>query len=156
MIDELKLGTLAFPVKDGRVLLGLKKRKHGEGKWNGFGGKALPGEEIETTMLRELTEEAGIVATQFKRVGKLTFANEVNDMWGVVIYLVTGWEGQIVETEEMLPQWYPIDSLPFESMWPDDAYWLPHVLDGEVITGEFVLDDQGGLDTFKLDFVDSV
>lgn len=107
-------------------------------------------------MLRELVEEAGITAKNYKRVGKLTFTNEVNDMWGVLVYIVTKWSGTISETEEMLPQWYPVTSLPFESMWPDDAYWLPHVLAGQVITGEFVLDEHGALDTFKLDFVDSV
>lgn len=29
------------------VLLGMKKRGFGAGKWNGFGGKVQPGETIE-------------------------------------------------------------------------------------------------------------
>ena len=41
-----KLFTLMLVVKDGRVLLGEKKRGFGMGKWNGFGGKVEAGETI--------------------------------------------------------------------------------------------------------------
>ena len=36
--------TLALIQKDGKVLLGLKKRGFGMGLWNGFGGKIEHGE----------------------------------------------------------------------------------------------------------------
>lgn len=42
-----KLLTLVLVVQPGRVLLGMKKRGFGAGKWNGFGGKVQPGETIE-------------------------------------------------------------------------------------------------------------
>lgn len=42
------------------VLLGLKKRGFGTGKWNGFGGKVEPGETIRQAAIREMKEEAGI------------------------------------------------------------------------------------------------
>lgn len=42
-----KLLTLVLVVRPGRVLLGMKKRGFGAGKWNGFGGKVQPGETIE-------------------------------------------------------------------------------------------------------------
>ncbi|XP_024245985.1 7,8-dihydro-8-oxoguanine triphosphatase-like [Oncorhynchus tshawytscha] len=38
-----KLLTLVLVVQPGRVLLGMKKRWFGAGKWNGFGGKVQPG-----------------------------------------------------------------------------------------------------------------
>ncbi len=34
------------------MLLGLKKRGFGAGKWNGFGGKVNPGEDIVDAALR--------------------------------------------------------------------------------------------------------
>lgn len=34
------------------VLLGMKKRGFGAGKWNGFGGKVQPGETIEEAARR--------------------------------------------------------------------------------------------------------
>ena len=41
-----KLFTLIFVRNGSEVLLGLKKRGFGVGKWNGFGGKVEPGETI--------------------------------------------------------------------------------------------------------------
>ena len=41
-----KVLTLAFIRDGGRLLLGMKKRGFGAGKWNGFGGKVDPGETI--------------------------------------------------------------------------------------------------------------
>lgn len=42
------------------VLLGLKLRGFGAGKFNGFGGKVEPGERIRDAAMREMKEEAGI------------------------------------------------------------------------------------------------
>lgn len=47
-----KLLTLVLVVQPGRVLLGMKKRGFGAGKWNGFGGKVQPGESIEDAARR--------------------------------------------------------------------------------------------------------
>lgn len=41
-----KMFSLVFIRKTTEVLLGLKKRGFGEGKWNGFGGKVEQGETI--------------------------------------------------------------------------------------------------------------
>ena len=41
-----KVLTLAFIRDVERLLLGMKKRGFGAGKWNGFGGKVDPGETI--------------------------------------------------------------------------------------------------------------
>ncbi len=42
-----KLLTLVFARQPGKILLGMKKRGFGEGRWNGFGGKVEKGETIE-------------------------------------------------------------------------------------------------------------
>ncbi len=42
------------------ILLGMKKRGFGEGKWNGFGGKLEPGERMIQCAQRELEEESGL------------------------------------------------------------------------------------------------
>ncbi len=47
-----KLLTLLFVLEPGRVLLGLKKRGFGVGRWNGFGGKVEVGESIEEGAIR--------------------------------------------------------------------------------------------------------
>ena len=47
-----KVLTLAFVREKAQILLGLKKRGFGEGRWNGFGGKVKPGEGIEAATKR--------------------------------------------------------------------------------------------------------
>ena len=49
-----KLLTLLFVVESDRVLLGMKKRGFGAGRWNGFGGKVDKGETIEEAAKRYL------------------------------------------------------------------------------------------------------
>lgn len=42
-----RLYTLVLVVQPERILLGMKKRGFGAGRWNGFGGKVEEGETIE-------------------------------------------------------------------------------------------------------------
>ena len=41
-----KLLTLVLVREPGKILLGMKKRGFGQGRWNGFGGKVENGESI--------------------------------------------------------------------------------------------------------------
>ena len=47
-----KLLTLLFVIESDRVLLGMKKRGFGAGRWNGFGGKVDRDETIEEAAKR--------------------------------------------------------------------------------------------------------
>uniref|UniRef100_A0A8C9TMC5 Oxidized purine nucleoside triphosphate hydrolase n=1 Tax=Scleropages formosus TaxID=113540 RepID=A0A8C9TMC5_SCLFO len=68
-----KLLTLVLVVQPGRVLLGLKKRGFGAGRWNGFGGKVQPGETIEQAAKRELLEESGLTVDTLDKIGNIKF-----------------------------------------------------------------------------------
>ena len=68
--------TYRSPVGTGghpQVLLGMKKRGFGKGRWNGFGGKMAVGETIEDAARRELREEAGITVKNFEKLGIIDF-----------------------------------------------------------------------------------
>lgn len=52
MVVTNKLLTLAFVTKPGQILLGMKKKGFGVGRWNGFGGKVERGETIEEAAKR--------------------------------------------------------------------------------------------------------
>ena len=60
-IGSIKDYTLVecFRTHEGKrqLLLGMKKRGFGVGKWNGFGGKFDAGETVRDCALRELEEE---------------------------------------------------------------------------------------------------
>jgi 8-oxo-dGTP diphosphatase len=136
--------TLCFvidPDEGRQVLLGLKKRGFGVGKWNGFGGKIEPDETPPQAASRELYEECGLRATpaDLEPHGTLTFrfphCKEYDHF--VHVFLTHRWQGVPVETAEMRAVWYPVDALPFDAMWDDDKYWLPLVLQGKRLTAEF-------------------
>lgn len=60
-VPSKKLLTLVFLREEGKVLLGMKKRGFGVGKWNGFGGKVEAGETIPDAAAREVREECGYI-----------------------------------------------------------------------------------------------
>ncbi|KAI5221472.1 7,8-Dihydro-8-Oxoguanine Triphosphatase [Manis pentadactyla] len=68
-----KLYTLVLVLQPQRVLLGMKKRGFGAGRWNGFGGKVEDGETIEEGAKRELQEESGLTVDTLQKVGQIMF-----------------------------------------------------------------------------------
>ena len=69
------LTTLCIIHQHPRVLLGMKKRGFGVGRWNGFGGKVQREETIEDAAKRELREEAG--SRETLKFYKPTFSNPI-------------------------------------------------------------------------------
>lgn len=136
-----KVLTLCIVVKNDEVLLGMKKRGFGVGRWNGFGGKIDEGETVEQGALRELEEEVGIEAAKIQKIGIIEFSFE-NDpkILEIHIFKVNEFKGEPTESEEMKPQWFSLDQIPFEQMWSDDKYWLPMLLEGKFFTGSFLFD----------------
>lgn len=138
---EEKDYTLVFcrrDSSDGRkeILLGMKKRGFGMGKWNGFGGKLEGTESIEECARRELLEECGLLATSLQRMGYLCFKMlESSKIMRVHVYQTRQFERELVESDEMRPQWYFEDELPFQHMWPDDAHWMPLLLSDKQFVG---------------------
>jgi len=139
--SKKKVLTLAFVHDDKRVLLGMKKRGFGAGRWNGFGGKVMPEETIEQAAAREFQEETGMRAKSLTLWGHLTFIFEGDPVeLDVHVFSAIG-EGNPIETEEMAPQWFAHSDIPLDAMWPDDRYWLPLLLAGKSFEGRFVFAD---------------
>lgn len=136
----MRQATLCFLVEGQRVLLGMKKRGFGRGKWNGFGGKVGEGESIEKAMEREVLEEVGVEVASNEKVAELHFAFPYKHGWdqAVHVFLAREWQGEPRESEEMRPEWFEVEKLPFSQMWSDDEYWLPRVLAGEKVVGKIV------------------
>lgn len=147
--------TICFLLKENKICLALKKRGFGAGKWNGVGGKVEPGEAITTAAARELKEEIGVSAKHehLEHTGTIDFHFNDNPSWNqrMHIFLVRVWEGEPGESEEMAPQWYEHDKIPFEKMWVDDPHWLPRIIAGKKILGKFHFRNNGTeIDEFEI------
>ena len=145
--------TLLFFVKDSQILLAMKKRGFGAGKWNGAGGKIEPGETVEQALVRESLEEVGMEPLSWKKVAELDFVQDATtDPWHMYVhaYISEEWKGEPTESDEMKPQWYEFNAIPYDDMWDDDRYWVPRVLAGEQLRGEFIFDENDLMTDHKI------
>lgn len=137
--------TLLFLRRDDELLLAMKKRGFGAGKWNGVGGKIEAGETLEDALVRECQEEINVTPLSWQPVAELDFIQDApnDDPWHMYVYayLCDEWDGEPSESEEMRPEWFSIDRIPYHEMWDDDIYWLPQVLGGALVTGKFAFDE---------------
>lgn len=144
----MKHQTLLFLIRDGKeVLLAMKKRGFGEGKLNGVGGKVEEGETAEDAIIRETREEIGVSVRkedlQHRGEIEFRFPGEDGMHIRVEVFSATLWQGEPQETEEMKPQWYAFEAIPYEAMWVDDKYWLPLLLDGKDVAASFNFNEDG-------------
>lgn len=127
---------------ENEILLAMKKRGFGVNKWNGVGGKfdSEKDKNIFDAAKRETKEEIGVELVDAEEVGVLRFRFPYKNEWDqdVHLYLASKWNGEPEESEEMKPHWFNVKDIPYQSMWDDDKYWLPHILSGKKIDADFV------------------
>lgn len=147
--------TLVLIFQNNKVLLAQKKRGFAQGTFNGIGGKQDPGETIEQAMVRETQEEIGVTPTKYSQVGLIRF-----DTWykgervdlNLNIFTCSDFVGEIEETEEMIPEWFEIENVPFDKMLPDDKEWFPIVVEGGNVYGTVFLEEdlKHSINNFKV------
>lgn len=133
---EVKKTTLCFVIDRAqkKLLMILKKRGQGEGKWNTPGGKIQPGESALNAAIRETQEETGITPIQAKEVGLLEFYFPESKSWDNIcqVFLAEKFEGEIIpDSEECSAHWVPLDKIPYDKMWDDDRLWVPLLFAGK-------------------------
>lgn len=145
----MKETTLVLPIRKstGEILLAMKKRGFGAGKLNGMGGKIEPGESVRGASVREVKEEIGIeiVPSNLVAVVDNIFTFENKPEWSIHCYTFFAyeWLGEPIETEEMSPEFFPLDTIPFDRMWIDDQEWMPQALAGKKLRVAFHFTEDG-------------
>lgn len=150
--------TLLFLVRENQVLLAMKKRGFGAGRWNGVGGKVEENETVKEALVRECQEEIFVTPLHFEKVADITFDEKhfgVRDIHHAEVFIGTKWQGEPKESDEMAPQWFEQDNIPYGEMWPDDIYWLAKILAGKKVVGTFHLDDKDEVRDYHLHEVEA-
>ncbi|MBI5650968.1 MAG: 8-oxo-dGTP diphosphatase [Chloroflexi bacterium] len=133
--------TLVFLLKENQILLGYKKQRFGAGKWNGFGGKIEDGESIASAAARELREESSVIVApdDLILVARIEFFFPAKPEWDQIVhaFIARHWIGEPTESDEMRPQWFDTNAIPYATMWADDQHWLPRVLRGARVNAKF-------------------
>lgn len=132
--------TLAFPIRGGKIGLGIKAAKIGAGRYNGAGGGIEPDEDIAEAACREIREE-WCVAVDPKRLRPLAVVDFHNYplqqppfTCRVFVCGFGAWRGTFRGTAELgPPDWFEPGTLPYSRMLPADRDWLPCLMEGKTI-----------------------
>lgn len=130
----MKIATLGIIMQNDKILLGEKKKGEiGTGVLSGPGGKLDPGETLETCLIRETREELEIELdpNSLEIVALIDFYAGDEIYFRVHIYKADILSGELHETADMIPNWYPLDDATFERTYEADRHWLPKVARGE-------------------------
>ncbi len=115
---------------DGRIL--IAKRPAGKamaGLWEFPGGKVEPGETPEQTLIRELSEELGIVVKE-ACLAPLTFASHPYPDFHLLmpLYVCRRWEGPVTSQHHSELAWVRPNKLRDYPMPAADEPLIPHLM----------------------------
>ena len=112
-----KVGVGVIVLRDGKVLMGLRKGSHGEGTWCFPGGHLEYGESPEECGAREALEETGIIVEKTDRVP--FFTNDIflgEEKHYITLFVVVRefvGDPKIREPEKCERwEWFPWDQMP--------------------------------------------
>jgi 8-oxo-dGTP diphosphatase len=123
--------TLCFITHDAEVLLllGDAQKRLWAGRYNGLGGHVEPGEDIYTSVRREVREEADLEVHNLRLRG-VVHADAGDPVTGILFFVFTATaDSKIVRaSEEGALKWWPINALPTDRLVVDLPVLLPKVL----------------------------
>ena len=130
---RLQVGVGVLVMRDGAVLLGLRRGSHGAGTWSPPGGHLEFGEDPVDCARRETLEEAGIELGQCRFVGVTNDLFEAENKHYVTLFytapLLSGVPTVTEPTKCEAWQWWPWEELPENVFLP-----LRHLREQELFT----------------------
>lgn len=138
----MKLATLCYVRNRGKTLMlhRIKKRNDTHaGKWNGLGGKLMPGESPEECVVREVREESGLTIHEPVLRGVLAFPSfSKGEDWYAFVYVAHRFSGDLIESDEGALSWIDDDKLTDLSLWEGDRVFLRWLDQDRFFSGKFV------------------
>lgn len=139
----MKIASIIYLVRIGRVYLPIKNDVVGIGKRFPYGGKKEEGETILECAKRELEDESGIKVSEEKLIlrGIIFFykgkEKPESPTYKVYAYVCEDFEGEPgVDGREMKDvQSFPINNLPLKELKAGDELFMNRILSGEKVTG---------------------
>jgi 8-oxo-dGTP diphosphatase len=124
----MKLATLCYVRRNGQTLMLHRIKKAQDmhaGKWNGLGGKLLPGETPEQCVIREVAEESGLNLINPRMCGFITFPafDEIED-WYVFLFVARHFAGELIDSPEGRLAWIDDEQLPALNLWDGDRIFM--------------------------------
>ena len=122
------LTTLCYLEKDDKYLMlhrVKKKNDVNQDKWIGVGGHALSYESPEDCLLREVQEETGLLLTDYRFRGTVTFALKDVETQYMCLYTANGWEGELdYNCPEGVLEWVAKEQITSLELWPGDKVFF--------------------------------
>lgn len=136
------LATLCYVKRAGKTLMlqrGKRPNDIHQGKWNGLGGKMIPGETPEACVIREVFEESGLVIRDPRLRGILTFPNfNGGHDWYAYVFTAEEFEGEAFEEcDEGRLEWIDDDQVLKLPLWEGDPYFLRWISEERFFSGCF-------------------
>ncbi|BDZ53524.1 hypothetical protein GCM10025870_05970 [Agromyces marinus] len=92
--------------------------------------------------MREVHEESGLVvaSADLDARGRLRYLFPYRTAWSQVsnVFVVREFAGAPAPSDELDPEWFPLDAVPLAHMWDDAKHWLPGVLAGGRVERTYV------------------
>jgi len=137
----MQLATLCYVKKDNQTLMIHRVKKQNdmhEGKWNGLGGKFMPGETPEECVIREVEEESGLKIKNPKLKGFLTFPKfSKNVDWYVFVYEAHEFSGDIIDSDEGKLSWINNNEIVNLNLWDGDRIFFKWMEENKMFSAKF-------------------
>jgi 8-oxo-dGTP diphosphatase len=123
--------TLCFVRHADEVLLlkGAPTKRIWANRYNGLGGHLERGEDVLTSAVREVREEAGLAVHEMRLVA-VVHADAGDPQIGILFFIFTARSDSrdVVASSEGTLEWHKVDALPASEMAPDLPVILPRLL----------------------------
>jgi 8-oxo-dGTP diphosphatase len=140
----MKIATLCYvrDREDKRTLMIHRTRKindYHSGKWNGLGGKLDQGETPEECVVREVKEESGLLISNPRMQGLITFPLfDGTDDWYVFLFTADNYIGELIDSNEGDLKWIPDNELTDLNLWEGDKIFLKWVFQEKFFSAKFI------------------